>query len=46
MKEKNAVCKWLDKLLNNKELKQFRIPGAQNGDAPKMKIFIECEENK
>lgn len=46
MAGKNMACEWLDKLLVDKQLKEFRIPGAQNGTSPKMKIFIHCEDVK
>ncbi len=46
MTGKNRACEWLDKLLVHKPLKDFKIPGAQNGSAPKMKVFIHCEEIK
>lgn len=36
-------CEWLDKLLINKPLKEFRIPGSQNGSSPKMKVLILCQ---
>lgn len=43
MESNEAACEWLDKLLVNKNIKDFRIPGAQNGLAPKMKVFIDCQ---
>lgn len=44
--KKSLACEWLDRLLTNRPLKDFRIPGAHNNSAPKMKIFIHCEEIK
>lgn len=46
MAKKNLACEWLDRLLVSRPLKDFRIPGSQNGSAPKMKVFIHCEEIK
>lgn len=46
MAKRDLACEWLDRLLVSRPLKDFRIPGAQNGSAPKMKIFIHCEEIK
>jgi hypothetical protein len=43
MSSKELACIWLDTLLINKPLKDFRIPGSQNGSAPKMKVFIHCD---
>jgi hypothetical protein len=45
MINKGLACKWLDLLLNNKGLKQFKIPGAQQGKSAKMKIFIDCGQH-
>lgn len=39
MAQKKHACEWLDKLLMNKYLKNFKIPG-QNGSVAKIKIFI------
>ncbi len=44
MMRKNLACEWLDRLLTHKPLKDFCIKGAQNGSAPKMKVFIDCED--
>jgi len=44
MSQKRLACEWLDKLLINKQLKQFRIPG-EIGSVPKIKVFIECRDN-
>ena len=46
MVTRKLACLWLDKLLMNKQLKDFRIPGAQNGTAAKMKVFVHCEDLK
>jgi hypothetical protein len=43
MSKKGDACEWLDLLLKNKDIKYFKMPGAQNGSAAKMKIFIETE---
>jgi len=39
---KPAACVWLDKLLENKEIKNFSIPGSEKNKLPKMKIFLLC----
>ena len=43
MASKELACIWLDKLLQDKSVKEFRIPGSERGDAPKIKINLECE---
>jgi hypothetical protein len=46
MSAKALACAWLDRILIKKLLKDFKIPGAQNGFAPVLKVFIHCEEIK
>lgn len=41
---KQDACIWLDRLLVDKHLKTFQIPGAQQNQKPKMKIFLQCAQ--
>lgn len=42
LNSKQTACEWLDKLLIDKQVKNFKIPGAQKGEKAKMKIFLIC----
>ena len=39
-KNTSLACIWLDKLLQNKQIKDFRIPGAEKGQKAKMKFHL------
>lgn len=43
MANKKQACIWLDKLLQDKKIKNFKIPG-ETGKVAKMKIFLEVEQ--
>ena len=44
MLNKPSACVWLDKLLTDKQMKNYQISGAEKGSQPKMKIFLVCAD--
>lgn len=39
---KPEACIWLDRLLMDKQMKTFQIPGAEKNQKAKMKIYLIC----
>ena len=43
---RESACRWLDELLRNKKMKEFKIPGSEQGNAAKMKVKLLCDPVK
>ena len=41
---KPDACVWLDKLLMDKQIKTFQIPGAEKNQKAKMKMYLYCAD--